>query len=384
VFSGKTEPDGLCDVGIDFDGLAPPKPGEPDTIERGRRVKRAREYVHAAQALDAYVEVSPSKGGLHVGRAKPLPSGIHRDGVEIYTSGRFFTVSTLGAGGDSSADISDLVDRLAAEITQGQANMGVSAQADVHVRQRTGPIKWENLPENVQRAVKQWLENILDGGVQDREKRQRVWAGDLSDYGGDHSSADMGLCSALMHRGLVDDEVDQALRASGLWREKWDAQRGTGTYGTVTLGKARASWQAAQVQPGPGPGPQPPQQPPQPPSGAGGLLPAIPAPWTPPDRARRLEIIVRKGAYDLAAAAGLAAIMAAEAPFYQQNARLIEVCNLPVKLPKGDPTWTPGVRAVSKAACTRRSCSAPTGRNSTPTENGPHSNHQERSSTWFK
>jgi putative DNA primase/helicase len=61
-------------------------------------------------------------------------------------------------------------------------------------------------------------------------------------------------------------------------------------------------------------------------------------------------IIVRKGSYDLAAAAGLTAITAAEAPFYQQNTRLIEVCSLPVKLPKGDATRTPGVRAVSQAA----------------------------------
>jgi primase-polymerase (primpol)-like protein len=104
VFDGVVGSDGLCQVGIDFDKLR-------------ERKKRATKCVREAKTRSAYVEVSPSGGGIHVlGRAKPLAKGIHRNSVEIYSNARFFTVTGADASGNNSADISGLADQLAAEV----------------------------------------------------------------------------------------------------------------------------------------------------------------------------------------------------------------------------------------------------------------------------
>lgn len=63
-------------------------------------------------------------------------------------------------------------------------------------------------------------------------KFERLWAGDLSDYGGDHSQADLGLCNILAFwTGRDVDRMDRLFRQSGLYRVKWDRD----DYRTKTL-----------------------------------------------------------------------------------------------------------------------------------------------------
>jgi hypothetical protein len=124
--------------------------------------------------------------------------------------------------------------QLAGSLTPGRS------QAPGFAR-RTGPIVWNDLPPTIQQTIDWWLTGITDGGPQDREARQRLWAGNLVDHAGDHSAADMSFVSQMRRRGLLSDETDQALRASGLFRPKWDAKRGVTTYGERTLAKAAAS-----------------------------------------------------------------------------------------------------------------------------------------------
>ena len=153
---------------------------------------------------------------------RPLAKGVHRDDVEIYTSGRYFTVTTMGASGDL-VDLADLVDALIDEIapnpTPGSPG---STGAPQPGGGRTGPVAWDALPANVQSDITWWLTGVASGSPQDRAARKRLWNGDLTDPGdnhqGDHSRADLSLISQLIRRGLTDDEVDQALRASGLYR----------------------------------------------------------------------------------------------------------------------------------------------------------------------
>lgn len=49
-----------------------------------------------------------------------------------------------------------------------------------------------------------------------------VFGGDLSYHDGDHSKADLALCGELARRGLGAGGIDTAMRASGLYREKWE------------------------------------------------------------------------------------------------------------------------------------------------------------------
>ena len=66
----------------------------------------------------------------------------------------------------------------------------------------------------------------------------KLFNGDKSAYGNDHSAADMALTGYIAHQGATPDETDLVVRASGLYRPKWDEMRGAQTYGQKTIAKA--------------------------------------------------------------------------------------------------------------------------------------------------
>jgi hypothetical protein len=81
VFDGQPDKDGLVLAGVDFDKVF--TGGEIASLAQ-ERIKR----------LGSYTEWSVSGVGLHViVKARPLQSGVAHHGVEIYTSGRFFTMT---------------------------------------------------------------------------------------------------------------------------------------------------------------------------------------------------------------------------------------------------------------------------------------------------
>lgn len=81
VFDGQPGEDGLVYAGVDFDNEAC----------EGERSIHTAEWV---DSLGSYSETSVSGRGLHVIlKAKPLANGIAYRGVELYTRGRFFTMT---------------------------------------------------------------------------------------------------------------------------------------------------------------------------------------------------------------------------------------------------------------------------------------------------
>jgi putative DNA primase/helicase len=81
VFDGQPDANGLVFAGVDFDKV----------ISEGKIAPLAKERI---KRLRSYTELSVSGGGLHViVKARPLNSGIAHDGVEMYTSGRYFTMT---------------------------------------------------------------------------------------------------------------------------------------------------------------------------------------------------------------------------------------------------------------------------------------------------
>ena len=122
VFDGQPDADGLVFAGVDFD-----KVFSEDAIASlaQERVKR----------LGSYTERSVSGGGLHViVKARPLPSGITHAGVEMYTSGRYFTMTGCAeenahiiAAPDPFAALADELQNLAGN--SAPAGTGTSAKA---------------------------------------------------------------------------------------------------------------------------------------------------------------------------------------------------------------------------------------------------------------
>jgi hypothetical protein len=89
VFDGQIGPDGLCVGGIDWDHCVGAN-GEIDPIAQKRM-----------DAFDTYKELSASGTGFHgIGYVEPLPPKriVHFDGVEMYTTTRYFAFTGQGSG----------------------------------------------------------------------------------------------------------------------------------------------------------------------------------------------------------------------------------------------------------------------------------------------
>jgi hypothetical protein len=143
--------------------------------------------------LDTYGEYSPSGTGCHVlglgtlpgpGIKKPFGAGA----IEIKADGFYFTFTARHL----SKTPSDLLDRqeqitaLYKRFSNGHAPLIVTVTADEEARFK------------------------------------KLWAGDLSDYGDDHSRADLALCGILARRYNNDPfKIDEEFSKSGLFRDKW-------------------------------------------------------------------------------------------------------------------------------------------------------------------
>jgi primase-polymerase (primpol)-like protein len=74
------------------------------------------------------------------------------------------------------------------------------------------------------------------------ERFKRLWDGDISEYGNDHSRADAALCCLLAFwTGGDARRIDRLFRLSGLAREKWDRPTGSETYADRTI-RAALDW----------------------------------------------------------------------------------------------------------------------------------------------
>lgn len=164
-------------------------------VQTGKFTAESREVVIS---LDSYGEYSPSGTGCHVfglgelpGDGKPIVKpfpGCKQ--IEIKGRGFYFTFT----GRHLSKTPADLIPR----------------QAELNVL--------------IQRVLSTQQSNLTIKVPADEEERfRKLWAGDLSDYNGDHSRADLALCGILARRFHNDVfKIDEEFRKSSLYRDKWE------------------------------------------------------------------------------------------------------------------------------------------------------------------
>ncbi|MEZ5585234.1 MAG: hypothetical protein R3F37_23015, partial [Candidatus Competibacteraceae bacterium] len=211
--------DGL--TGIDLDHVIDPDTGEvsPETVEILEHFK------------GTYIEVSPSGTGLRLFCfGKPKRSGKNVGKVkwlEVYAhpSSRYLTV-TGNHRPESAANVTEQQGALDWLHERFMVSKGKPASP---VDSKPSPI------------------SLDDAGLLEKARRakngtefDRLWSGDISGHGGDHSAADQALCNLLAFWTDNDPErIDRLFRQSGLMRPKWDSKRGeAGTYGAITIAKA--------------------------------------------------------------------------------------------------------------------------------------------------
>ncbi len=150
--------------------------------------------------LDSYGEYSPSGTGCHVLGLGKLPGpGLKKPhpgckAVEVKADGYYFTFTgrhlskTPAALMERQEQVLTLYDRVS-KIASPRNSTGLTV----------------SIP------------------LSEEERFRKLMAGDMSDYSGDHSTADFALCILLAKKhGCNAFKIEAEFRESGLYREKWE------------------------------------------------------------------------------------------------------------------------------------------------------------------
>ena len=245
---GGTDTDGLGFVfaedgtvaGVDLDDCRDPDTGELEDW--------------AADVLDTvetFAEVSPSGTGLHLFLLGFVPGDNRADvpdaegHIEMYDSGRYFTVT--GATVDDAPDeVRQMNDELGAihseyiasddgQTTLDDAETGDSGAVDADSG-RSNPTLDADTGGSADLSDTEVVEKAKD--AENGRKFKQLWNGRTAGYDS-HSEADLALCGILAFwTGGDRAQMDRLFRESGLYRDKWDEDRGGDTYGELTIGEA--------------------------------------------------------------------------------------------------------------------------------------------------
>ncbi len=192
-------------------------------------------YRWVVEEAGTYTEVSPSGDGLHLifRGAKPDWAQRSRKGqpggrvVEMYDHDRYFTVTgdVFEGRGAVSAN-PDVVERAYRTWIEPEARSSQPRLDDAAREASPGDMGDDELVERMLAS-------------RSGDDIRALLAGDCSAQGGDHSAADMALCSHLAFWCAGDaSRMDRIFRRSGLMRDKWNSRRGGTTYGAQTIERA--------------------------------------------------------------------------------------------------------------------------------------------------
>jgi primase-polymerase (primpol)-like protein len=221
-------------VGIDLDKCL--RNGDPNVWAR-----------NILKRIKSYTEISPSGLGLHIICKGTIPAGRKKGHLEIYASGRYFTMTgrlfpgaptTIHARQELEAVYAEHFGTPEAEArAQHEQNIREGAPPKVETRNGAGADTIVRDPHLTDDAILERARQAANAG-----KFMSLWAGDTSGYPS-HSEADAALCAMLAFWSQGDAaQIDRLFRRSGLYREKWDARHfGDGkTYGEMTIARAIA------------------------------------------------------------------------------------------------------------------------------------------------
>lgn len=181
------------------------------------------------EMMCSYAEVSPSGKGIHIIVKGDLPKGGRRKGkVEMYDTGRFFTMTGNHIGGYLHiADDSD----------HGKINYLHSkyiAKSEVSEKHTT-ELKGSGSDLSEEEIIR--IASNSKNGMRFKLFLEGGW----EQFYDSQSEADMAFANDLAFWTNRDfNKMDSMFRNSSLYREKWDRKQNNATYGIETLNKAIA------------------------------------------------------------------------------------------------------------------------------------------------
>ncbi len=170
---------------------------------------------------DTYAETSLSGTGVHILVYGELPSDAlkrnDRKGIEMYSKHRFVCMTgNLLSNTTEIKNYSDIVAKVNEEYV-GKKKETVIVRSDCT------------------HTDAELIDKIRSSRISARF--DRLYSGNF-DGAMSHSSADFALCSILAWWTQDVSQIDRIFRSSGLFRAKWDAARGSSTYGQITIENA--------------------------------------------------------------------------------------------------------------------------------------------------
>ena len=205
--------------GVDIDGVE-------DALEDYRHDNQDSDNIISEfiYTLQSYAEYSPSGHGIHIiCRGKLPPTGRRRKNVEMYESGRFFTVT-----GNPCSEFAEICDCTESIKSLHEKYIGGGNEPTTGIVKPVLPL---NLSES---EIIQLAENSKQG-----DGFSRLYSGQWDTLYGSQSEADLAFCNMLAFWCKCDEQLmDKIFRSSGLMRDKWDRKQSGTTYGHITLQKA--------------------------------------------------------------------------------------------------------------------------------------------------
>lgn len=183
-------------------------------VENGSVNETARNII---KACNSYTEYSLSKTGIHIIVKNTDTEKLlyKKFGVEVYTEGRYFTMSGFGLNGINIINTVDMKAVLKNVIEKPE--------------ERSGGLLTTN-------QINELIERIGSSGNGDKFKV--LWNGEWSRLYESHSEADMAFCSILAFWLSDAEQIDQVFRLSKMFRNKWDRSVGQNkTYGQLLIEK---------------------------------------------------------------------------------------------------------------------------------------------------
>lgn len=223
------------DAVANYDGIGIRVQGGLIAIDLDHCVENGQLFPWAAEIVErfnnTYIEFSPSGTGIRIlvlmlERYTYDTSAfyIKKGNVEVYAAGATNRFITLTGNVYQQVDVTEQEDAM-------------QWLLDMYMK-RKQPLNMDN-PE-LERDSYLSDESVLEKAMNavNGEKFSKLWNGDITDYPS-NSEADSALCSMLAFycNGNMK-QVDRLFRQSGLFRDKWDEQRGADTYGNLTIMKA--------------------------------------------------------------------------------------------------------------------------------------------------
>ena len=195
--------------GVDLDGV----------VKDGKFTAEAQDII---KTMDSYTEYSPSGTGVHILAKGTIPPKDRRKGsVEMYSEGRFFTVTGKVIGATKEVE---------------ERTAQAAAVHAKYLRREEKP-KTDSQPQELNLSDSELISKAMN--ARNGHTFRALWNGDINGYPS-QSEADLALCNLLAYWTNGNAyRMDALFRQSALYREgKWNKRHGADTYGNMTISKA--------------------------------------------------------------------------------------------------------------------------------------------------